>query len=107
MCGTSQRQYGLGQKQGKTLVISSLPSGGPGPYAARRRRRNLLRATEVLHFLFDGFVCCERLEIRQLKLHGVHSFALGPSGLHLVILLTEAMANGSSPAGAGVWGPAA
>jgi hypothetical protein len=25
MCGTSQRQYGLGQKQGKTLVISRLP----------------------------------------------------------------------------------
>ena len=34
MCGTSQRQYELGQKQGKTLVISRLPSGGTG---ARRR----------------------------------------------------------------------
>src|SRR5258705_12954355 len=38
MCGTSQRQYGLGQKQGKTLVISRLPSGGTGRYAARRRQ---------------------------------------------------------------------
>jgi hypothetical protein len=35
MCGTSQRQYELGQKQGKTLVISRLPSGGTG---ARRRK---------------------------------------------------------------------
>jgi hypothetical protein len=35
MCGTSHRQYGLGQKQGKTLVISRLPSGGTGRYAAR------------------------------------------------------------------------
>jgi hypothetical protein len=34
MCGTSQRQYELGQKQGKTLVISRLPSGGTG---VRRR----------------------------------------------------------------------
>ena len=27
MCGTSQRQYGLRQKQGKTLIISRPPSG--------------------------------------------------------------------------------
>jgi len=38
MCGTSQRQYGLGQKQGKTSVILRLPSGGTGRYAARREQ---------------------------------------------------------------------
>ena len=37
-----QRQYELGQKQGKTLVISRLPSGGTG---ARRRRRDQCRET--------------------------------------------------------------
>jgi hypothetical protein len=36
MCGTSQRQYELGQKQGKTLVISRLTSGGIGRYGAQR-----------------------------------------------------------------------
>ena len=61
------------------------------------RRRKLLRTTEFGHFLFDGFVvCCERLEVRQLKLHSVHSFARGNLGLHLVIRLTEAMATGSA-----------
>src|SRR4051794_20185554 len=41
------------------------------------RLRKLLRASEVWHFLFDSFAGCERLEVRQLKLHGVHSFARG------------------------------
>jgi hypothetical protein len=31
---TSQRQYGLGQKQGKILIISRLP-GGAGDQAAK------------------------------------------------------------------------
>jgi len=49
MCGTSQRQYELGQKQGKTLVISRLPSGGTG---ARQReesrpRNNAVGANEL------------------------------------------------------------
>jgi len=44
MCGTSQRQYGLGQKQGKTSVILRLPSGGTGRYAARREQREKQRS---------------------------------------------------------------
>jgi hypothetical protein len=36
MCVTSQPQYELGQKQGKTPVILRLPSGGTGRYARVR-----------------------------------------------------------------------
>jgi hypothetical protein len=53
MCGASQRQYGLGQKQGKTLVISRLPSGGTGRYAACREQAEKQRPASSRPVLND------------------------------------------------------